>query len=623
MLTLTKVDRAFGDEVKVTVLEGLDLAIEQGEYVAIQGPSGCGKSTLLNILGVLDQPDAGCYEIDGAPVDASSDGRAARLRSDYFGFVFQQFHLLDNRPAVDSVETALLYRGIVPVERRSRALNALDAVGLRHQANQLPKTMSGGERQRVAIARAIASEAPVLLADEPTGNLDSVSGARVVEALESAWQQGVTLVIVTHDAEVADRAVRRVQLRDGQLISDTKRPAPRVTQTRTTPPGHASVLHARDLTRDVVKGVTAARGRSVAVAAVVAVAVALVIATIGVAQSAGAQVSSSFDALLNREVAVEAQQPGKPFGGIDDEEMITRADQVVGIDNLGVLTDAGGHQFRAGIVRPTYTARLMAMTGDVIGASRLDIDWATAHGTELQPGETLLGKELATSLEVGPIDHRPVVWIDGLPRTVVGIVASSPRLPDIMGAAIVSRSDLGGDAQAVIVVARTAQGAAEQVARFLPVALYPAQPETSLVHAPPTIATLRGSIEESAKVTLIALSVVVSGAATVSITAVMVLAVNQRRREIGIRRAMGARMRHIAALVAAEATVVGLVGGVFGLVIGMLAIMTVTVGQGWVPVFDFRLAPVAVLLGSIMGVIGGMASVVAARRVQPQQALRD
>lgn len=615
--------RSFGDEVKVTVLEGLDLEIQQGEYVAIQGPSGCGKSTLLNILGVLDNPDDGYYEVNGVRADASSDRSAARLRSDVFGFVFQQFHLLDSRPALDSVEMALMYRGVAAGERRSRAVDAMEEVGLGRQADQLPKTMSGGERQRVAIARAIASRTPVLLADEPTGNLDSVSGARVIEALESAWRRGVTLMIVTHDSEVASRAERQIVLRDGKVIADTGRPNPRVAQSAPVPPGRASMLRPSDLTRDVVCGTAAARGRSAAVAAVVAVAVALVIATIGIAQSAGAQVSSTFDALVNREVAVEAQQPGLPFGGIADPEMIVRAEQVAGIDNLGVLTDAGAHEFRAGIVRPTYTARLMAVTGDVIGATRLNVEWAAGHEAELQQGEALLGKELAASLEVGPIDRHPVVWIDGRTSAVAGIVTSSPRVPDIMGAAIVPRGDLVAPAQTVTVVARTAQGAAEQVAQFLPIALYPAQPETSAVHAPPTIDTLRGSIEESAQVTLIALSVVVSVAATVSIAAVKILAVNQRRREIGIRRAMGARLRHIAALIAAEATVLGLLGGIFGLVIGMLAVLALTVSQGWAPVFDFRLAPAAVLLGSIMGVTGGMLAMIAARRVQPQQALRE
>lgn len=623
MLRLARVSRAFGDDVKVTVLESLDLEIEQGEYVAIQGPSGCGKSTLLNILGVLDRPDEGYYEVDGAPTDASSDSKAAQLRSDVFGFVFQQFHLLDSRPALDSVEMALMYRGIAADERRSRAADALKNVGLERQADQMPKTMSGGERQRVAIARAIASETPVLLADEPTGNLDSGSGARVVEALESAWRRGVTLVVVTHDADVAKRAERQISLRDGRVIADTGRPATRAVQPAPAPPGRASVLRARDLTQDVIRGATAARGRSAAVAAVVAVAVALVIATVGIAQSAGAQVSSAFDALVNREVAIEAQQPGQPFGGIEDEEMIARANQVAGISNLGILTDAGGHEFRAGVARPTYTARLMAITGDVVGATRLDISWATGHEPELLQGETLLGKDLAASLEIGSLDRRPVVWIDGQSSTVAGIITSSPRVPDIMGSAIIPRGDLVAPAQTVTVVARTAQGAAEQVAVYLPIALYPAQPETSAVHAPPTIDTLRGSIEESAQVTLIALSVVVSGAATVSIAAVKILAVNQRRREIGIRRAMGARMRHIAALIAAEATVLGMLGGVFGLVIGMLAILALTASQGWAPVFDFRLAPAAVVMGSVMGVIGGLAAMIAARRVQPQQALRE
>jgi putative ABC transport system ATP-binding protein len=203
--------------VLVPVLRGVELDVEAGEWVAILGPSGSGKSTLLNILGLLDRPNLGSYELEGDDVARLGDTRQAELRNRYIGFVFQSFQLLPRTSAVENVATPLLYRRVRRAERLDAARRALDAVGLADRADHDPGELSGGETQRVAIARALVTDPALLLADEPTGNLDTVSGTEVLALLGRLHEQGRTIVVITHEPSVASLADRRLALHDGQL----------------------------------------------------------------------------------------------------------------------------------------------------------------------------------------------------------------------------------------------------------------------------------------------------------------------------------------------------------------------------------------------------------------------
>ena len=226
MIQLEKINRIFqvGDQ-QVRALNDVDLKVKSGEYLSIMGPSGSGKSTLLNILGLLDQPSSGTYQLDGRDTTQMDDERLARIRGGKIGFVFQFFHLIGRLSAAENIELPLILAEEAPAERKPKVQEILHQVGLEDRADHRPDQLSGGQRQRVAIARATITRPDVLLADEPTGNLDSVSGTEVIQLMETMNDSGLTVLIVTHDPNVGDRARRKIKMIDGAIVADTTKRA--------------------------------------------------------------------------------------------------------------------------------------------------------------------------------------------------------------------------------------------------------------------------------------------------------------------------------------------------------------------------------------------------------------
>jgi putative ABC transport system ATP-binding protein len=217
VIELRDLTRSFPGDPPVHALRRADLVVERGDYVSVVGPSGSGKSTLLHLLGLLDRPTSGDYLLDGLPTRDLAERDRSALRGGRIGFVFQSFHLLPHRSVLDNVLLATLYSGVPRAERRDRALAALERVGMGHRLEFLPPVLSGGERQRVAVARAVIASPHVLLADEPTGNLDSATSAGVLDLFDDLHADGLTLVVITHDPVVSARARRRVRIEDGVL----------------------------------------------------------------------------------------------------------------------------------------------------------------------------------------------------------------------------------------------------------------------------------------------------------------------------------------------------------------------------------------------------------------------
>lgn len=639
-LELNAVEQLYDGTPPVHALRGVSVTIDQGEFVAIEGPSGGGKSSVLNLIGLLDTPSAGTYLIDDVAPATRSAREVAQLRSSVFSFIFQSFHLLDKRPVIDSVELGLVYRAVPRAERRRLATEALEGVGLAHLAHQPSSKLSGGERQRVAIARALASRAHVILADEPTGNLDSANGRAIVASLQRLHKLGSTIVLVTHDPEVATAAPRRLHLRDGLVESSTAKPqgsAAEIVPGETAfaapqePPGRPSRVRPIDLIRDALASVWSRKGRTAGLALAVAVGVALAVSTLGLSSSAASQVADTFDAHENREVTVtwmpepEGAALVTPLLTLDREDVVARLAALAGVTHAAIVSDYDQHLLQRSPERAAETIALYGVTGHGVEAMSLKIEWAPHVAGEVPAGGILLGQNLAQRLEVGPLVASPVILLDGRPVGVVGIITDSNRVPELLGSALVSNEDasfLGrSNRERALVVTRP--GAAQQVAHQAPLVINPAEPETLAVEAPVDPRSLRASVESDLQSTLLVLTGVALLASIAGLANAMVLSILERRQEFGLRRAIGARPVHISSLVLLESSVIGAGGGIAGLFSGLAAIIGVTLANHWNPVFDLRLAPLAVVGGVMVGGLGGVLAAGRASRIRPSDALRQ
>ncbi|QAY60183.1 macrolide ABC transporter ATP-binding protein/permease [Microbacterium protaetiae] len=627
LIRLRGVGRSYGTGTanEVEALRGVDLDIHTGEFVAIVGPSGGGKSTLLAVLGLLDRPTTGSYELTGVETTTLDERQRTRLRARRLGFVFQAFHLLDRRPLADSVEMGLLYRGVARPERRARADAALQRLGIAHRSGALARDLSGGQRQRVAIARALANDTTILLADEPTGNLDSHSGEAVLDELRALHSDGATVIVVTHSEHVAAAADRVIQLADGAIVGDT---GSRSTGSPAVPGGAADEpvvrdrVRWRDLWRDAVASVLSRRAQTAALALAVALAVGLIVVSLGLGQTARAQVADTFDSHANREVT--AQIVASPDEQLDVAASVRRVDAVAGVDAVSaLLTRAPIHVAALGETA-TVTARLVA--GDFAKATESRITWAGSQSRDLTSHTVLLGRTLANNLGIGPLDAVPTIRIDGARFGVVGIVESSDRYPDLAGQVVGSLdAPLAADQweENITIALRVATGAAQQVGGQLPVAVDPFDPDRVAVEVPVDASTVRAGVESGVQIALAAFAALAVLIAVATLANAIGMSVVARRGEFGLRRAVGAQSGQVAALVASESAVIGFVGGVLGLVLGIAAILGFTMTQRWMPVFDLRLAPLAVAAGVVLAALSSVIGAVRAARVHPAIALRE
>ena len=638
---LTKTYHAAG--MAVEVLHGVSLDIHEGEYVAVMGQSGSGKTTLMNLLGCLDTPTSGSYRLNGEDVSLFDRDRLALLRRDTFGFIFQRYNLLANASATENVEIPAIYAGLPPAERQSRAREILSSLGLADRLDHRPTQLSGGQQQRVSVARALMNGGRVILADEPTGALDSHSGAEVMAVLRELNRNGHTLILITHDPALAQQATRLIEIRDGVIVADRLNPkspqsGPPPGPNRRLPP--RAVRPAAGWQPDVAEAVKMALRslranlfRTLLTLLGIVIGVGSVVAMLALGDGSKQAVLSRIEAMGTDLLLVRPGARGVRISGDPVTLLPEDAAAVAELPNVAqaVPEYTGGATLRAG------NADSIASVNATSAALPLARDWRVARGAFFSDADVssyapvaVLGQTVLTNLY--PDGFDPVgsqVLVNNIPFQVIGVMARK--------GATASGTDMD-DVVFIPITTGRMRLFGKRYLRSITVQVADVQQMDATQQAITTLLTARhrkndfqirnmADILETAADTQNTLTLLLGSIAAISLLVggigvmnIMLVSVTERVREIGIRMATGARTLHILLQFNTEALVVCCVGGVLGVVAGLAAAwLARSLGQ---PVL-FSVAPVLLAFGSAFatGLLFGYLPARKAARLDPVVAL--
>lgn len=635
LIELSGVTRSFqSGELTVQVLHGIDLTVYPGEFVAIVGASGSGKSTLMNILGCLDRPSGGHYRFMGRDVSALGRDELARLRREEFGFVFQSYNLIGSATALENVEVPAVYAGMPPVERHARAARLLTELGLGERLDHRPSQLSGGQQQRVSIARALMNGGRIILADEPTGALDSKSGAEVMRLLGELSAAGHTIILITHAREVAEAADRIIEIRDGRILSDPgPRPPARVAPDFTPHADRSSPLtDLMEAARTAVRALRANVFRTVLTLLGIVIGVASVIAMLAIGDGAKRAVVDSISAMGSNLLMV---RPGAPNmrgrGGIvtlvpEDAEAIRELPNVLAV--------APERSTTVTVRRADFDHRT-----EVVGTSADYIvarTWPLARGTFFTLEDearyapvAVIGQTVANALFPEGVELGGFILINNIPFQVIGLM--SPK----------GATAWGQDQDDAIFVPYTTAALrliGQRDLRNITVAVDKVEQIDRTQEAVHALLLARHGIEDfqirnmaslidSVSATQNTMTILLGSIAAISLLVggigvmnIMLVSVTERTREIGIRMATGARMRNILQQFLVEALAVSALGGLLGVAAG-LGVAAIVQASG-TPV-QYALAPVLLAFGCAFatGLIFGFLPARKAARLDPVVAL--
>jgi macrolide transport system ATP-binding/permease protein len=640
---LSKTYHAAG--VAVEVLHGITLSIQAGEYVAIMGQSGSGKTTLMNLLGCLDTPTTGTYHLNGEDVSQFDRDRLAQARRDTFGFIFQRYNLLGNATATENVEIPAIYAGVPPAERRARAQEILTSLGLGDRLNHRPTQLSGGQQQRVSVARALMNGGRVILADEPTGALDSHSGTEVMALLRSLHDQGHTIILITHDANLAQHAERLIDIKDGVIVADKRlrrpghgggTPSGEPKPLRSQPAARAAVGLMPDVVEAVHMAMRSLHGnlfRTALTLLGIIIGVGSVVAMLALGDGSKRAVLSRIEAMGTDLLLI---RPGARGVRISGEPVTLLPEDADAIDDLPNVTHAvpeysGGVTLRAGNVDTVATVNSTS------AALPLARGWRVERGAFFSEADVnshapvvVLGQTVLANLYPGGFD--PVgtqVLVNNIPFQIIGVMA--PK------GATASGSDMD-DVVFIPITTGRMRLFGKRYVRAITVQVGDVQRIDDTQRAIGTLLTARhrkndfqirnmADVLETAADTQNTLTVLLGSIAAISLLVggigvmnIMLVSVTERVREIGVRMATGARTLHILLQFNIEALVVCSVGGVLG-VLGGLAVAWVARSMGQPVVFS--LTPVLLAFGSAFatGLLFGYLPARKAARLDPVVAL--
>ncbi|EOW6419473.1 macrolide ABC transporter ATP-binding protein/permease MacB [Cronobacter malonaticus] len=641
LLELRDIRRSYpSGETDVEVLKGVTLTINAGEMVAIVGASGSGKSTLMNILGCLDKPSSGSYKVAGVDVATLSDDALARLRREHFGFIFQRYHLLSHLTAAQNVEVPAIYAGTARAARQARARELLARLGLEARVDYQPSQLSGGQQQRVSIARALMNGGQVILADEPTGALDSHSGEEVIANLKQLRDRGHTVIIVTHDPDVAAQAERIIEIRDGEIISNPppvgKRDAGGLPAQPQDAPAFGQFINSfREALTMAWLAMAANKMRTLLTMLGIIIGIASVVSIVVVGDAAKQMVLEDIRSIGTNTIDV---YPGKDFG--DDDPQYQQALQY---DDLQAIQ----RQPWVSSATPTVSQNLRLRYGNVdvaASANGVSGQYFNVYGMTFSEGNTFNDEQLRGRAQVVVIDSNArrqlfpnkanvvgeVVLVGNMPATVIGVAGekqsmfgSSKILRVWMPYSTMSGRIMGQSWLNSITV-RVKEGydsgeAEQQLTRLLTLRhgkkdFFTWNMDSVLKTAEKTTRTLQLFL------TLVAvISLVVGG---IGVMNIMLVSVTERTREIGIRMAVGARKSDVLQQFLIEAVLVCLVGGALGIGLSLLIALAL---QLILPGWEIGFSPVALLTAflcsSATGVLFGWLPARNAARLNPVDAL--
>ncbi|WP_168197627.1 MacB family efflux pump subunit [Brenneria corticis] len=641
LLALHNVTRRFTNgEQTVTVLKDINLTIDSGEMVAIVGASGSGKSTLMNILGCLDKPSDGDYQVAGQSVRTLSSDRLAQLRRENFGFIFQRYHLLGDLSALSNVEVPAIYAGKARQARRQRAAELLGRLGLGERLNYRPSQLSGGQQQRVSIARALMNGGSVILADEPTGALDTHSGNDVLGILNDLHAQGHTVVIVTHDMQIAEFAQRIIEIRDGEIIADRQvKPSP-TPPLPVSPPAAISALNqARDRFIDAFKmallAMNAQRMRTFLTMLGIIIGIASVVSVVALGKGSQQQVLANISAMGTSTLEIF---PGKDFG-----DMRSSAIQTLRATDISPLAQQPYVHSVTPSVSTSITLRYrnIAVSANVTGVGE---QFFTVRGYQLDQGITFPASSVTNLVQDAVIDKNTrdklfangedpigqVILLDSMPSRIIGVVSKS-------------QSGFGSDENLNVWVPYTTAMKRMIGQSYLKSITVRVNDDVDLSVAEQGITqvltqrhgtkdffvmntdSIRQTIEKTTStmtllVSMIALiSLLVGG---IGVMNIMLVSVTERTREIGVRMAVGARTSDIMQQFLIEAVLVCLFGGTLGVLLSLaVGVVFAEFSTNFTMVYSSGSIIAAFLCASLIGIVFGFFPARRAAQMEPIHAL--